>query len=170
MRLTENQLRRVIRRVLLETPQNPFQKIDYLEEWPNRGHFEISVDDVQYWADNLGIEADHPMNPQGKEIGTSGWNDTLAIYVDPREHGLTIRGGKTASGWIGIYGEALYWKGKWGASIVVEGGYSGKSDPLANPEDLRDPRNAPAWRDFFKNWARYANGDSKGSFESAGTW
>ena len=176
MKIKETKLRNIIRKALLENSAgaNPYTDVVYeYGSAEDGGIFAITIEDMQYWADRLGVEVGHPMNPRtetGRYAPKYKNDGTLMLYADPYEYNLTIMHGDIASGWVKIMGEVFEFKGKWQAKIYVDGGIGSYTIDMANPADIRDPSNKAVFADLFKNWARYSNGQSRGSFEYAGTW
>jgi len=176
MRIKELKLRNVIRKALLENlaGPNPYSDVEYRYGSPESGgSFVITKEDVQFWADRLGIEQGHPMNPStetGRYAPKYNSDGFLIMWADPYDHDMTIMHGDRASGWVKIFGEIDHFKGKWFCKIYVDGGYGDYTIDMANRSDIRDPSNAPVFKDFFKNWLRYSKGQSRGSFEYAGSW
>ena len=176
MRMNETSLRRMIRRLILENSAgpNPYTDVKYqYGSSENGGTFVITEEDMQYWADKLGIDSSHPMNPSaetGRYAPKYNSEGTLMLYADPYEYNLTIMHGDMASGWVKINGHIDEFKNKWFCKIYVDGGYGSYTIDVANPADIRDPANKAVFADLFKNWDRYAKGQSRGSFEYAGTW
>lgn len=181
MRIKESKLRSIIRTALIEHTKsppgpNPYPNIDYVfDHDPDiyGGTFVISQEDVQFWADRLGIEVGHPMNPRtetGRYAPKYHRDGFLMLYADPYDHDIRIMHGDYASGWHQIIGLVDHFNGKWYSKIYVDGGYGEGGIEFGNPEDIRDPSNEAVFKDFFKNWLRYSKGQSRGSFEYAGTW
>jgi len=176
MKITESKLRSLISKVILEhsAGPNPFTGVAY--EYGSQeegGLFAITEEDIQYWADRLGIEVGHPMNPRtetGRYAPKYSEDGFLKLWADPYDHDIRIMHGDYASGWHQIIGKIDHFKGKWYSQIYVDGGYGEGGIEFGNPGDIRDPSNEAVFKDFFKNWLRYSKGQSRGSFEYAGTW
>ena len=176
MIIKESKLRNIIKNILIENNAgpNPFVGVNYRYGSDEKGgSFVITKEDVQYWADRLGIEKGHPMNPStetGRYAPKYNSDGFLIMWADPYDNDMTIMHGDRASGWVKIFGDIDHFKGRWFCKIYVDGGYGGYTIDMANPSDIRDPANAAVFKDFFKNWLRYSKGQSRGSFEYAGSW
>lgn len=166
--LTESELRRVIRKLILEGKewsQSPY-------DWKIKT---LTVEDLQYWADSLSIGDDHPLNPKTAghkyeqsdfycPISSSFQNyEQLMIPMDARAHGITIGGGKIAANVVPLFLAVSDWvnphpRGEFHAQIYVDAGYAGGTIALGDGDNLRDPSNRAAFNDLFNNWKKYAKG------------
>lgn len=183
MRITESKLRNIIRNVLQEAlGPNPWAG-KLKREWEGRfpgGSFDVTVADLQYWADALGVDAKHPLNPSNGQSFKDN-DGEVVVMLDRWDHGLSdLMDGSPPYPRIKLRGEVSDWggqrggwgakQGSWGARIYVDGPYGSSADDLADPINLQNPKNKESFADLFKNWLRYANGQTKGSYEYAGTW
>ena len=183
MRTTETKLRRIIRNVIQESlGPNPWAG-KLRKEWDGRhpgGSFDITVADLAFWAKTLGVESKHPLNPANGQKFTDR-DGVVIVKLDNYGHGLVdLMDGSPPYPQIKLMGQVSDWggqrgsygarQGSWGARIYVDGPYGSSADDLADPINLQNPKNKDAFADLFKNYLRYANGQTKGSFEYAGTW
>ena len=163
----------MLRRVILESlGPNPWSgQLSW--ERGNNGGFNVTISDLQYWADTLGVPKDHGLNPKNGMSFKEG-DGSVIIKVDDYKYSLEdLMDGSPAYPQIKLYGQVSDWggqkgsrearEGTWGAQIYVDGPYGGSCDDLADPINLRNPENKDAFTDLFKNWLRYANGDTKGA-------
>ena len=182
MRITETKLRKLVRNVLQEAlGPNPWTgKLS--REYVNNpgGEFPITVSDLQYWADALGVPDNHGLNPKNGESFKDNDGEVI-IRVDAYEYDLSdLMDGSRAYPQIKLSGQVSDWggqrgsrgasQGSWGARIYVDGPYGSSADDLVDPIDLQNPENRESFADLFKNWLRYANGSTKGAFEHGGSW
>ncbi len=153
------------------------------KQWDGRfpgGSFDVTVEDLQYWADALGVSDKHPLNPSNgldfKDndgeviVMLDKWNHGLSDLMDgsPPYPRIKLRG--EVSDWGGQRGSRGARQGSWGARIYVDGPYGSSADDLEDPINLQNPKNKESFADLFKNWLRYANGNTKGALELSGTW
>ena len=143
------------------------------------GSFDVTIADLQYWADALGVGDDHPLNPKNGQKFTDNDGEVI-VKLDPYTRLSSLMDGSRAYPQIKLRGEVSDWggqrgsrgarQGSWGARIYVDGPYGSSADDLDDPINLQNPKNKESFADLFKNWLKYANGNTKGALELAGTW
>lgn len=147
MKITKRELRRIIKEAMDKNP------------WGRRSGFPLAEDDMSYWAQQLSIPEDHPLNPVAAEYIADPDIAGVNVKVGARKHGIRQVDRKIAGDFIELYIFISEWpKGNWKPNIVAKGGGGFGYSEIVDPEDIRSSRNAKGFKHLFDNWLKHVRG------------